>query len=491
MEFANSKTCYELKDHGVIHRPASEGPWNAEIFKKDFRVDIITEGEDLDVMEFDMVNVDCSFANAVRRILVSEVPSLAIERVYLNQNTSIMPDEVMCHRFGLIPLAVDPKYFMFPSKKPPSSDEIGGFDPKEHLVYDIHVAFTTPIKDPHGKKTKENTQEGSLPVPQYLSVYSSDLKWIPLPGQEEHFSENNAPLPVSSTILINKIALGDEIEARCVAVKGIGRDHAKFSPVAAAYYKLHPIIKLLQPIEGELAVKLQKSFAPGVIGINPTTGQAFVANARLDNGSREHMRHSEFRDDVVFAGMDSSHCIFTVETIAPGCRPPASLVRCAFDVMISKCCHYLAVIETPGFGDHIEEECKPFTGSGDTASESQTTEKCLTSAKGNRSQLNGREVGLEVAHVSRDKLRATFIFHGEDHTLGLALRYCVLRNQLVNFCGYCVPHPLEDMINFDIQMKRGSAIDALRDGLQCLHDCFKHIKQTFKSALKSSRSTRK
>lgn len=51
-------------------------------------------------------------------------------------------------------------------------------------------------------------------------------------------------------------------------MKGIGRDHAKFSPVSAAYYKFMPIIELRQPIEGELAKKLQASFAPGVIGVS-------------------------------------------------------------------------------------------------------------------------------------------------------------------------------------------------------------------------------
>lgn len=96
---------------------------------------------------------------------------------------------------------------------------------------------------------------------------SSELVWVPLPDQEETFKSSN-PAPVSKDILLNKLAVGDEIEGRCIAVKGVGRDHAKFSPVSAAYYKFLPIIKLLQPIEGDQALKLQKSFAPGVIGVS-------------------------------------------------------------------------------------------------------------------------------------------------------------------------------------------------------------------------------
>lgn len=100
-----------------------------------------------------------------------------------------------------------------------------------------------------------------------MFLCSSELKWVPLPGQNEIFTGDNLPSPVSSQILINKLTVGDEIEARCLAVKGLGRDHAKFSPVAAAFYKFLPMIKLLRTVEGEEALKLQKCFVSGVIGV--------------------------------------------------------------------------------------------------------------------------------------------------------------------------------------------------------------------------------
>ncbi|CAI2736999.1 unnamed protein product, partial [Dicrocoelium dendriticum] len=99
-----------------------------------------------------------------------------------------------------------------------------------------------------------------------------------------------------------------------------------------------------------------------------------------------------------------------------------------------------------------------------------------------RGVLNGREVGLGIAHKSPDGRRVTYIFHGEDHTLGAALRFCILHGTRASFCGYCVPHPLEDKINFDIQVKSGSAHEVLCEGLQCLQDCFMHIRSAFKKA---------
>ena len=41
-------------------------------------------------MEFDMVGFDPSIVNAIRRVLLSEVPAMAIEKVHLYQNTSVM-----------------------------------------------------------------------------------------------------------------------------------------------------------------------------------------------------------------------------------------------------------------------------------------------------------------------------------------------------------------------------------------------------------------
>jgi len=51
-------------------------------------------------MEFELVGVDASIANAFRRILLAEVPTRATESVYMYNNTSVIQDEV---RLGLIP----------------------------------------------------------------------------------------------------------------------------------------------------------------------------------------------------------------------------------------------------------------------------------------------------------------------------------------------------------------------------------------------------
>ncbi|KAF7694633.1 DNA-directed RNA polymerase II subunit RPB3 [Cucumispora dikerogammari] len=44
------------------------------------------------------------YANALRRILISELPSLAIDQIEISQNTGVLPDEVIAHRLAMLPV---------------------------------------------------------------------------------------------------------------------------------------------------------------------------------------------------------------------------------------------------------------------------------------------------------------------------------------------------------------------------------------------------
>ena len=66
-----------------------------------------------------------------------------------------------------------------------------------------------------------------------------------------------------------------EIDVRCHAVKGIGKDHAKFSPVATTSYRLLPEIRLTRTVEGADAERLRDCFSPGVIQVVNHNGEGF------------------------------------------------------------------------------------------------------------------------------------------------------------------------------------------------------------------------
>ena len=59
---------------------------------------------DFNTIKFELYNTELTIANALRRVIISEVPTLAIDIVEISENTSFMHDEYLAHRMGLIPM---------------------------------------------------------------------------------------------------------------------------------------------------------------------------------------------------------------------------------------------------------------------------------------------------------------------------------------------------------------------------------------------------
>lgn len=87
---------------------------------------------------------------------------------------------------------------------------------------------------------------------------------------------------------------------------------------------------------------------------------------------------------------------------------------------------------------------------------------------------------IEPVEDGTDDTTLTYVLHNEDHTLGNALRYIILKNPEVEFCGYAIPHPAENKLNLRIQTAGSISPDeALRKGLQDLTSVCEHVLETF------------
>ena len=319
-----------------VYGPAQDDSWNLSHFSKDLNVRF-HHNKPHDAA-FSLIGVDASIANAFRRILLAEIPTLAIEDVFVGCNTSIIQDEVLAHRLGLIPLTGGQEglRWMRWFKKPAPKDDFAAQAeeaeeervesvPSDYntvvMMLDVTCRWATEAQD--GRNGKKLAKEGETdPNIRYVNsnVYARDLKFIPQGQQSEYFSGEDAIRPVNPDILIAKLRPGQRIEVRCHCVKGIGMDHAKFSPVATASYRLLPKIDITSPITGTNAKKFARCFPKGVIGYapsdpnNPDSEQkAIVKDPMKDTVSRECLRHDEFKDKVKL-GRVRDHFIFSVES---------------------------------------------------------------------------------------------------------------------------------------------------------------------------------
>ncbi len=159
-------------------------------------------------LSFLLKNANCVFANTLRRAIVDQVPTMAIEIVEFRKNSSVLYDEVISHRLGLLPLSTDIKSYI-PLEKSKLED---------------------PFQDPRC------TLKLTLSTKGPCTVYASEIK-----------SKDPKVKPVFPKMPIVKLLKGQELEFEATAVLGYGNAHAKWSP-GLAYYKAKPQITISKEV---------------------------------------------------------------------------------------------------------------------------------------------------------------------------------------------------------------------------------------------------
>jgi len=262
-------------------------------------------------MIFDMVGIEAPVSNALRRILLSEVPTMAIETVYFHDNSSIIHDELLAHRLGLIPILADAAQFEYQANKeePRSNDTI---------TFKLEISCY---------REKSGAVVNSI-------VTSKALVWVP-EGDQMQTHASNPPRPVHDDIVIAKLKPGQAIHVICYAVKGIGKEHAKWSPVSTAFYRLKPKIEILQKFEGQEAKELVNVCPMGVFDIEDTGMIKTAVVARPNNCTvcRECIRKKGWETRIRLARV-KNHFTFSIEST--GIYHPKEIFKRAITVLQSK-----------------------------------------------------------------------------------------------------------------------------------------------------------
>lgn len=157
-------------------------------------------------IKFILSGVTPTFANTLRRMILSEVPTMAIDEVIIIENTTPLYDEIVAHRLGLIPLKTDLENYVRPELC-----SCGG-----QGCTSCEVSLTLEMS---------GDQDVEI-------VFSKDL-----------LSQDPKIVPVYLNIPILKMAKDQKIFLEAIARLGRGLDHAKWQPVSTVSYKYLPCVE--------------------------------------------------------------------------------------------------------------------------------------------------------------------------------------------------------------------------------------------------------
>jgi DNA-directed RNA polymerase subunit D len=168
-------------------------------------IEVLEKSDHKLVFVVEQISVD--MANAIRRIILSEIPVMAIDEVIILKNDSPLYDEIIAHRLGMIPLTTDLEAY-----KLPQDCDCGGYGCSL-----CQVSLTCEV-----------TNNTNTP----LEVYSGDLK-----SNDPHI------VPVNPKIPIVKIDKKNQLIIEAYAILGKSRDHVKWQPVSNIFYRFYPEIE--------------------------------------------------------------------------------------------------------------------------------------------------------------------------------------------------------------------------------------------------------
>ena len=151
---------------------------------------------------FTLSGASTAFANALRRAMIGEVPTLAIEDVRIYDNTSALFDEMLAHRLGLIPIKTD-------------------------------LATYT---------TQDKCSCGGAGCPGCTSTYTLSVEGPKMVTSSDLIPQDPGAAPVYENIPIVKLIKGQKLVIEARAVLNTGRAHAKWQPTLVCGYKNYPVI---------------------------------------------------------------------------------------------------------------------------------------------------------------------------------------------------------------------------------------------------------
>ena len=183
------------------------------------KIKILNETEEK--IQILLSKTDRSFANALRRSLISDTPKMAIDSVTFQlgtkeqdeevwETTGPLPDEMVAQRLAMIPIPTVHDKFHFQDECPNCKDVVE----EERGCVECQMIYTCVVF---------GSEEG---------------RWVTA-GDMKYLGEGSLEIPDEyKTIPITKLLKGQMIEFYATAIMGRGREHTKWSPVCGVSFHL-------------------------------------------------------------------------------------------------------------------------------------------------------------------------------------------------------------------------------------------------------------
>lgn len=248
-----------------------------------------------DSLKFVLSDVEPSFANSIRRVILQGVPVMAIDEVEIVANDSVMSDEILAHRLGQIPLST-PDGYLLPSE----------CDCREGRCPNCSVTLSLVVEGPGAVRAED--------------LESTDPEVRPV--------QDKAPLV--------RLEEGQKLRFDAIARLGFGRDHANWQS-AIASYKYMPVLDIDQDARDDWTPCIEACSQDILKEENGELVVTDIEDCTMCGAC------SDICPEAIEVSGDSSTFIFRVEST--GSLDPKEAVRNSLDVLGGKCDEFVEKLD--------------------------------------------------------------------------------------------------------------------------------------------------